>query len=222
MAGGRWRETKEALQRITPICTAHDADGIDIFFLNTPDAPGHHNITRPDQVDRIFSTVRPGGATPTGQKLDTIILRPYIERYIQAKATTKPINIICITDGQPSDDVESPIIQIAKRLDKADAPAWQVGIQFFQVGHDEHAKAHLKALDDELANIAGDSDMRDIVDTVPFSSADGGMLTGDGILKVSENFCKTQLVFALLTDFFFFSEIGGPWRGEQKAGSKEE
>ncbi|KAK3671358.1 hypothetical protein LTR78_008819 [Recurvomyces mirabilis] len=183
MAGGRWRETADALETITPICTAHDADGIDIFFLNHPDNSFHRNITSSATVREVFSTVKPGGGTPTGQRLNQI-LKPYVRKYEANPETTKPLNIICITDGEPSDDVESPLIAAAKKLDKLDAPAWQVGVQFFQVGRDEEAKAHLKQLDDELAEIAGDDDLRDIVDTVPFTGAEGTHLSGDGILKV--------------------------------------
>lgn len=183
MAGSRWRETGEALETITPICTAHDSDGIDIFFLNTPSAPYHQNVTTSSTVREIFQTVRPGGGTPTGQRLNQI-LKPYLRRLQANPETTKPINIICITDGEPSDDVESPLIAAAKKLDKLDAPAWQVGVQFFQVGRDEEARKHLRQLDDELAEIAGDDDLRDIVDTVPFTGAEGARLTGDGILKV--------------------------------------
>ena len=93
------------------------------------------------------------------------------------------MNIIVITDGVPTDDVESAIILAAKKLDKLEAPAWQVGIQFFQVGNDISAKAHLKQLDDELSEIAG-GEIRDMVDTVPFKSSHGAALTGEGILKV--------------------------------------
>lgn len=182
MAGSRWRETKEALETITPICTAHDADGIDLYFLNARDRPCHKNVVNTSTVGEIFQTVRPGGGTPTGQRLNQI-LKPYLEKYKLDPEGTKPINIICITDGEPSDDVESPLIAAAKKLDKLDAPAWQIGVQFFQVGHDEQAKKHLKQLDDELAEIAGDDEMRDIVDTVPFS-VEGRKLTGEGILKV--------------------------------------
>ena len=183
MAGSRWRETGEALETITPICTAHDADGIDIFFLNHKDSDYHHNVTSSSTVREIFQTVRPGGGTPTGQRLNAI-LKPYLRRLEANPDGTKPINIICVTDGEPSDDVESPLIAAAKKLDKLDAPAWQIGVQFFQVGRDEEAKKHLKQLDDELAEISGDDDLRDIVDTVPFTGAEGTHLTGDGILKV--------------------------------------
>ncbi|KAH9835998.1 von Willebrand factor type A domain [Teratosphaeria destructans] len=183
MAGNRWRETADALETITPICTAHDGDGIDIFFLNTPDARVHHNVNSPTTVREIFQRVRPRGGTPTGQRLNQI-LKPYMRRFEANPEITKPINIICITDGEPSDDVESPLIAAAKKLDKLDAPAWQVGVQFFQVGRDEEAKRHLKQLDDDLAEIAGDDELRDIVDTVPFIGAEGTHLSGDGILKV--------------------------------------
>lgn len=92
--------------------------------------------------------------------------------------------MLVITDGVPSDDVEPSIIQAVKKLDKLDAPAWQVGIQFLQVGNDHRARTHLKQLDDKLAEIAGDDDLRDMVDTVLFTGDNGAQLTGDSILKV--------------------------------------
>lgn len=131
MAGSRWNETRQALEAITPICTAHDADGIDIMFLNKRDNEHYHNVVSTSTVREIFSAVSPGGGTPTGQRLNQI-LKPYLRRYESNPDGTKPINIICITDGAPSDDVESPIIAAAKKLDKLEAPAWQIGIQFFQ------------------------------------------------------------------------------------------
>jgi len=182
MAGRSWRETAEALKTITPICTARDDDGIDIYFLNHEDNPLYHNVRSAGTVVEIFQTVRPCGGTPTGQRLNNI-LRPYLRRYEQNPDHTKPINIIVITDGEPQDDVESVIINAAKKLDRFDAPAWQVGIQFFQVGNEPGARDHLKQLDDGLADIARDEDLRDIVDTVPFTGESGTELTADGVLK---------------------------------------
>lgn len=182
MAGSRWRETGAALEAIIPIITQHDANGIDIYFLNSPDSPYHHNVTSPATVREIFSTVRPGGGTPTGQRLNAI-LKPYLKACERDMDAVKPLNLIVITDGEPSDDVESPLIAAARKLDRLDAPAWQVGVQFFQVGRDEEARRHLKSLDDELADIAGE-EIRDMVDTVPFTGTQGGELTGEGILKV--------------------------------------
>ncbi len=183
MAGRSWRETGKALETITPICTERDADGIDIYFLNHPDSSLYKNVTTAGTVIEIFQTVRPSGATPTGQRLQKI-LKPYLQQYEMDLENTKPINIIVITDGEPSDDVEAPIISCAKKLDKLDAPAWQVGIQFFQVGKEPGAREALKQLDDGLREASGDDDLRDIVDTVPFMGDDDSELSGHGVLKV--------------------------------------
>ena len=182
MAGRSWRETGKALEIITPICTERDKDGVDIYFLNHPDSSIYKNVTSASTIIEIFQTVRPSGYTPTGQRLN-MILKPYLKQY-EKNDKTKPINIIVITDGEPSDDVESPIIQAAKKLDKLDAPAWQVGIQFFQVGKETGAREHLKQLDDGLAELAKDDDLRDIVDTVPLTGDGNTELTADGIMKV--------------------------------------
>lgn len=186
MAGRNWRETASALSAITPVCTARDADGIDIYFLNhrsSHNPEGHYeHVTSSNAVSEIFSVVQPRGGTPTGLRLNSI-LKPYLSRYEAQPTTTKPLNIIVITDGVPSDDVESVIISAAKKLDILDAPAWQVGIQFFQVGNELGAAEALQELDDGLAEVGGG--MRDIVDTVPWNKIKGGNggLDGEEILK---------------------------------------
>ena len=96
----------------------------------------------------------------------------------------KPLNLIVLTDGVPSDDVESVLISAAKKLDKLDAPPYQVGVQFFQVGNEEGAKEALEELDDELSSLV-EGGIRDIVDTMTWNSTEGGVsLTGDSILKM--------------------------------------
>lgn len=181
MAGRSWREVAAALKSITPICTAHDADGIDIYFLNKSDEPQFRHITSPEAVDRIFSQVRPQASTPTGTRLNAI-LKPYLKDLEKRGDSVKPLNIIVITDGQPSDDPESIIINAAKKLDALEAPPWQVGIQFFQVGQEAGAAEALRDLDDALVERGGG--IRDMVDTVPWSGTNGSGLNGEGIMKV--------------------------------------
>ncbi|KAB8437398.1 hypothetical protein FH972_025076 [Carpinus fangiana] len=184
MAGRSWRECTSALEAITPICTQHDSDGIDLYFLNAPDSPHYRNVTEASTVHEIFSTVRPQGGTPTGQVLSRI-LRKYLRELEASPDDTKPINIIVITDGVPADDVETVLINTAQKLDRMDAEPWQIGVQFFQVGEEEGAREHLEGLDDELSRMGGGC--RDIVDTVPFVPGARGRgmgLTADGILKV--------------------------------------
>ncbi|KAK4207453.1 collagen alpha-5 chain [Rhypophila decipiens] len=197
MAGSSWREVKEALRAITPICTAHDADGIDVFFLNSKnpahsDGAGFPNVRGPEQVEALFNRVRPHGGTPTGTRLNQI-LKPYLREYERKIAMTgdpdnsgvNPVNMIVITDGVPTDDPESVIVSIAKKLDKLEAPPYQVGIQFFQVGKEPGAAEALKELDDNLAE--QHDGIRDIVDTVTWNKREGGAggsLSADAILKV--------------------------------------
>jgi hypothetical protein len=200
MAGRSWREVSQALSTIAPIVTQHDADGIDVYFLNhksaNPGSPsegiapgGYRGIKRAATVNEIFDRVRPSGGTPTGTRVHNI-LKPYLaklERDTAQDKETKPLNLIVLTDGVPSDDIESVLLSAAKKLDKLDAAPYQIGVQFFQVGNEEGAKEALEELDDNLGDSV-DGGVRDIVDTVTWtggrSSSDGGIgLTGDGILK---------------------------------------
>jgi hypothetical protein len=208
MAGRSWREVSSALEQLLPVVTAHDADGIDIYFLNHKSpassiwnddtslppwgAPGgYRGVKRPETIKTIFETVRPGGGTPTGTRLRNI-LRPYMN-YYEAEAKggrgdqVKPLNILCITDGVASDNVEEEIMWAAKKLDDLDAVSHQIGIQFFQVGNEEEATEALRELDDELSSTG----LRDIVDTCTWMSGPGAndretevKLTAEGILKV--------------------------------------
>lgn len=192
-----WAEVRDALSAIAPICTSRDPDGIDVYFLNhKSDAPaipskgsaagGYRGISDAADVHRLFSAVRPRGATPTGTTLRKI-LKPYVQLCEEKSnniESVRPINIIVITDGAASDDVESVLIQAAKKLDKLDAPPYQVGVQFFQVGNQPGATEALRELDDGLCDLTEDG-IRDMVDTVTWSRKNGRntVLNADDILK---------------------------------------
>ncbi|OHE92630.1 hypothetical protein CORC01_12076 [Colletotrichum orchidophilum] len=196
MSGRSWSEVRDVIRNIAPVCTSHDEDGVDLYFLNHDSqadgnpcegkAPGgYYGIRRAETVEDIFTSVHPRGATPTGQRLRAI-LKPYLQLAETKKnniESVKPINVIVITDGAPSDDVEAPIIAAAKKLDKLDAPMHQVGIQFFQVGDEPGAREALWELDDEIVGSV-DGDLRDMVDTVTWEDGNRGVLTADSILKV--------------------------------------
>ncbi|KAL5412654.1 hypothetical protein PMIN03_004127 [Paraphaeosphaeria minitans] len=178
MAGSRWNQVEQALSVIAPICAERDEDGIDVYFLNNTKVWKHQRTA--GHIIEIFQDARPGGQTFTGKRLYEM-LTPYLARYRKDPTTTKPVNIIVVTDGQAHDDVAGTIQDVAKKLDRWEAPPWQVGIQFFQIGNDAEARSMLKQLDDELA---GSDDLRDIVDTVPFTSEAGAQLSATGIMKV--------------------------------------
>ena len=175
MQGSRWKEVSNTLTSITPICTARDADGIDIWFLNNKSI--YTNVNDVYALECIFNRVTPSGSTPIGTRLYNI-LSPYVQA-LQRGETKKPINIIVITDGAATDDPESVIVDAAKKLDALRAPPWQVGIQFFQVGDDREAAEVLRELDDALVDMGC---KRDMVDTVR-NNERGASLSADMILK---------------------------------------
>ncbi|KAK2742622.1 hypothetical protein FQN55_007741 [Onygenales sp. PD_40] len=192
MCGSRWRETQDSLKAIAPICTSYDKDGLEIFFLNHRNPSNqltgsYQNIRTPSGVEEIFQTVRPTSTTPTGERLQSI-LEPYVRRVEQMvdangrpnpnAEQVKPLNVVVITDGVPTDDVETVLVLYAKRLDKCNAIPWQLGIQFLQVGNDQGAKEWLASLDDDLCKHYG---VRDMVDTAPWEKK---KLTHEKVLKI--------------------------------------
>ncbi|KAI1506254.1 hypothetical protein F5X99DRAFT_404303 [Biscogniauxia marginata] len=203
MTGSNWEQAAQALNYILPVCVSHDKDGIDLYFLNhrSTDAGdmndgaaggGYRNVTDVNTVKGIFNRVRPVNMTPTGTRLRHI-LTPYIDSYVRRVAETgqkdcvKPFNIIVITDGHPTDDLEGILVETAMKLDRLEAPLSQVGVQFFQVGSDPAATRALRDLDDGLSTEQRNKGMRDIVDTASFDTRPGRavpVLSGENILKV--------------------------------------
>ncbi|KAG8955522.1 hypothetical protein FRC03_011112 [Tulasnella sp. 419] len=188
MDGPLWYEAREALAGVADVAARYDADGVDVHFLNNPVVG--RNIRSGAEVKRLFDRVTPDGITPTGEKLE-ILLLDYLDRLeaayddfdngdFDAKKRVRPVNFLVITDGAATDDPESVIIAAARRLDQAKYPLSQVGIQFVQIGDDPTAKEALQQMDDELAAAHG---VRDIVDTVPYG-ADGAQLTAEMLTKI--------------------------------------
>ncbi|KAF9459593.1 hypothetical protein BDZ94DRAFT_1171336 [Collybia nuda] len=159
MMGIRWREAGKALSSLAAVASKYDSDGIEIQFLNSHTVG--KNVNRTATVKEIFSSVEPGGMTPIGRKLDTL-LRAYLAK-LEKDPTIKPVNYVVITDGAASTTLpEVVIVNAARELDRMYAPLSQVGIQFVQIGQDEGATRFLETLDNRLKS---QHDVRDIVDT---------------------------------------------------------
>ncbi|SPO39257.1 uncharacterized protein PSFLO_04737 [Pseudozyma flocculosa] len=166
------------------LAAKYDRDGVDVYFLNNDRAI--ENCTDPREVLRVFDSIEPEGATPTGMRLE-ILLLDYLDRIEEYKERLsrgqnpgpepKKRNYIVITDGSPTDDPEDVIVACARRLDRANMPLSQIGIQFLQVGDDAEATEALQDLDDALSKEHG---IRDMVDTVTYSSM---ALNADLIIK---------------------------------------
>jgi len=161
----RWDQTRDVLAVVAEASPQFDSDGLDLYFLNS-DVFRKHIRTR-DEVIQLFNDVSPDGETPTGSRLEKV-LNEYIYRLEQKSdpASLKMVNILIITDGDPTDDVESVIVNAAARLDRSQVPGHMLGIQFVQVGDDPDATRALQRLDDALSN---KYNIRDMVDTTPFN-----------------------------------------------------
>ncbi|KAJ7094390.1 hypothetical protein C8R44DRAFT_645333 [Mycena epipterygia] len=189
LEAGSKKGVTQALGALAETAQDYDTDGIDIHFLN--EKKKALNIKSASQVRAIFDRVKPCGATPTGERLDQI-LRPHILRlqgaHIDPDGTPKDkkteevikrINFIIITDGEASDDPKPVLIEAGKSLKAIPNLYLQVGIQFVQIGSDPAATRALRSLDDDLHKT---EDIRDIVDTTPYSKLNP--VTGDGLIKV--------------------------------------
>jgi len=184
MRGSRWEEAGAALSGLASRAGEYDTDGIDIYFLNSPEIG--QNLNNPQAVTNLFNRVQPRGPTPIAAKLEEL-LQDYMYQIETANKgdprklrQIKPVNYIILTDGAPTDDPESVIVQTAKRLDVGNFPISQVGIQFVQIGNSRSATAYLNDLDNELAD---KYKIRDIVDTTPFNDI-GGELNSDILIKI--------------------------------------
>lgn len=64
----------------------------------------------------------------------------------------KGLNLIVITDGQVDDrnEIEEYMIEVARELDRLDAPRAYINVQFVQVGDDQNANPFLRHLENGL------------------------------------------------------------------------
>ncbi|KAH9946510.1 hypothetical protein B0H21DRAFT_743167 [Amylocystis lapponica] len=160
--GGRlWSEAREALAGVAELAAKYDAEGTDVYFLN--DKRFELGIKGSTAVRALFNDVRPEGETNIGQKLQEV-LDVYIPRLEDRALAHRPITVVVITDGEPTDDPQYPIIEAARRLDKHGVPLNQLRVHFAQIGDDPNATRVLN----ELSNVCRNFNLRDFVDTTPY------------------------------------------------------
>ncbi|KAH9171811.1 hypothetical protein EDB89DRAFT_2175105 [Lactarius sanguifluus] len=164
MEGALWLEARDALAGVAEFSSQKGGEGLDIYCLNSP--AYRLNLRSESDIRDYFNTISPDGQTPLGAKLKHI-LDIYVPRIEDPTINHKPINILVITDGVPTDDPRQVIVDFARRLDAKNVPLRKLGLQFVQIGDDHGATQALKELDDHLGPTHG---VRDMVDTVTFNS----------------------------------------------------
>ncbi|KAK7455840.1 hypothetical protein VKT23_010876 [Stygiomarasmius scandens] len=166
MADSLWSQARDALAAVAEASPQHDTDGVDLYFLNNTQIY-QKNIKTQDEVVQLFNKVIPDGATPIGKRLQQL-LDEYIPQVEQQLSNLKPVNIIVITDGEPTDNVESVIVNASRQLSQAAVPERMLGIQFVQIGNDSDATKFLQHLDNQLKR---EHQITDMVDTTPYDSS---------------------------------------------------
>ncbi|KAG5653197.1 hypothetical protein H0H81_001825 [Sphagnurus paluster] len=149
MRGPRWTQAGNALATLANVASRYDTDGIDIEFLNsTTRGSGMKDAAA---VEALFASVSPKWGTPLGTRVEAI-LNAYLRRFEKDPQHTKPLNLIVITDGAPTDGTatENAIVLTARALDAHNARTTQLGIQFVQIGNDANARAYLEMLDNGM------------------------------------------------------------------------
>jgi len=177
MYGDRWAEAREALAGVADLAAKYSSEGVDVYFLNNPRFGT--DFKDGTAIRLLFDSVVPEGQTPIGVKLDEIFNR-YLPLLEDQRLNHKPITIVVITDGEPTDEPKEVIIDAARRLDRTGVAPHRFGIQFAQIGDDEDASIALRELDDGIAAVNG---IRDMVDYTPCSPNDLKFTT-DTVIKI--------------------------------------
>ncbi len=151
----RWAYAQEQAEAIARQCEAFDDDGIDVILF--AGSAKEFKGVKADKVHQIFTENSPSGSTDTAGALK-LVLDGYKSR--KAAGSAKPIIVVCITDGEPTDQkaVDKVIIDHANTM----SDDGETGITFVQIGKDAGARAFLKHLDDDLQSLGA---KYDIVDT---------------------------------------------------------
>lgn len=153
---GRITQLKTIMDRVVLVATIFDEDGINIRFMNTdPNRPGEFDrINSEQQVRNIMGNFSYGGYTPMGQKMQEKIVGPLILGPAERGQLQKPVLVITITDGSPTDsphhDIKKVIRDVSARL--GSMPRYGAGVisfEFAQVGRDEQATKFLAKLDND-------------------------------------------------------------------------
>ncbi|KZV92410.1 hypothetical protein EXIGLDRAFT_75908 [Exidia glandulosa HHB12029] len=159
---GRWAAQVDLVKRITQITTRilPEGDGVALRFINqsVDDSP---NLSL-QQIGNIMQSTSwaPNGNTEIGTYLRAKILEPMVYSKLEAKTLGRPLLVSVITDGMPSHEVDSALVDAIKecgdKLQAAGFPRESVKFMIGQVGTANQATKFLNALrgNQEIADVA--------------------------------------------------------------------
>ena len=156
----RWHQVGGLISDLAPIVTQYDPQGMDMHFLNHRNS--QQGLRSSEDVQAIFSRVRPTGGAPLGRCVCTI-LGAYMAT-LRYERNLKPLNLVIITDGKVDDEfvLLSTLQEHVSRIVDRGHPAHQLGIEFLQVGNCRQATRHLHRIEEIVR-----SDTYDVVGVTP-------------------------------------------------------
>lgn len=149
----KWDFAREFVTSIAREAGQYDDDGITVIFFNDGHkvfdniGGGSDNEAALKTINDMYDHVGPMGGTDTGAAMQ-VVFDGYLQRKHKSPAEAKPIILVIVTDGSPSDPVSAArtIVNFTQKLDNED----EAGISFLQIGDDGGARAFLKMLDEDL------------------------------------------------------------------------
>lgn len=150
----RWDYAQEQAGAIARQCEKFDSDGIDVIVF--AGSPKEYKGVTSAKVKEIFAENSPSGSTDTASALK-LVFDGYNSR--KSAGTAKPMIVVCITDGAPTD--QSAVDKVITAHSNSLSEDGETGITFVQIGKDPAARAFLKHLDDDLQSHGAKFDIVD-------------------------------------------------------------
>jgi len=127
VAENRFENLKHLVRRITRTTTRilPDNEGVALRFINQ-NVPNSTNLTL-DQIDNIITPMQPPKkGTAIGTNLKKKILEPLVYEPLNAGKLSRPLLVIVITDGEPTEESANAfvdaIVECGDRLSELDYP----------------------------------------------------------------------------------------------------
>lgn len=190
--GERIDDLKLILERVADVSTLFDDDGISIRAINS-NAEGD-NITSASAAAAYVGNLRFSGMTPLGTKMEERILEPMVFQPIKHRSLPKPVLVVTITDGEPTQEPSSKIFSVIKNAKKVTGNSAYgpkaVAFSFAQVGKDTEAQAFLEKLDT-------DRHVGDLVDCTSYFELEAEEYKKKGVILTPEIWMVKMLVGAV-------------------------
>jgi uncharacterized protein YegL len=146
--GERIDDLKLIGNKVSEVATMFDDDGVLVRFMNS-NTQGN-SVRSAADVGALLASVQYSGLTPLASGMQSKVLQPIVYNLAATGQLQKPVLVMTITDGEPTDTPRDQIVQVIKEARARLAPQYgpkAVAFEFAQVGKDQRAQAFLAQLD---------------------------------------------------------------------------